>query len=86
MLTMFAEAFITIGIAALLRWNLDAPGIAGIIAGIGTGVGDQILLLDASSKEEEGVGIRERVKLAFFIIVGSFATNVASMLPLSQAR
>lgn len=49
-LTMFSEAFITLGIASLLGWNLDAPGIAGIIAGIGTGVGDQIILLDASKR------------------------------------
>ena len=81
-LTMFSEAFITIGIAALLGWNLDAPSLAGIIAGIGTGVGDQILLLDASSKNEKEGSLREKIKLAFFIIVGSFATNVASMLPL----
>ncbi len=81
-LTMFSEAFITIGIAALLGWNLDAPSIAGIIAGIGTGVGDQILILNASSKDEKEGSIREKIKLAFFIIVGSFATNVASMLPL----
>lgn len=81
-LTMFAEAFITIGIASLIKWNLDAAGIAGIIAGIGTGVGDQILLLDASNEEEGGPGIKERIKLAFFIIIGSFVTNVASMIPL----
>ena len=81
-LTMFSEAFITLGIASLLGWNLDAPGIAGIIAGIGTGVGDQILLLDASKKDEKEIYFRERIKLAFFIILGSFATNVASMLPL----
>ena len=81
-LTMFSEAFITIGIAALLGWNLDAPSLAGIIAGIGTGVGDQILLLDASRKDEKEGSLREKVKLAFFIIVGSFATNVASMMPL----
>jgi len=29
--------------------------------------------------------LREKIKLAFFIIVGSFATNVASMLPLFWA-
>jgi len=80
-LTMFSEAFITLGIASLLGWNLDAPGIAGIIAGIGTGVGDQIILLDASKKNEQS-NFREGIKLAFFIILGSFATNVASMLPL----
>src|SRR3989344_2794534 len=37
-LTMFSEAFITLAIAALIRWNLDAPSIAGIIAGIGAGM------------------------------------------------
>src|SRR3989344_8230797 len=48
-LTMFSEAIITLGIAALINWNLDAPSIAGIIAGMGTGVNDQIVILSEAT-------------------------------------
>ena len=50
-MTMFSEAFITLGVAALISWNLDAPSIAGIIAGMGTGVNDQIIIIDESGNE-----------------------------------
>ncbi len=85
-MTMFSEAFITLGIAAFIRWNLDAPAIAGIIAGIGTGVNDQIVILDeALSKSSESSGVKSRVKRALFIILGAFATIVAAMIPLFWA-
>lgn len=83
-LTMFSEAFITLGIAALLKWNLDAPSIAGIIAGMGTGVNDQIVIID-ESKSEGSSSVKERVKRALFIILGAFFTIVAAMLPLFWA-
>lgn len=83
-LTMFSEAFITLGIAALINWNLDAPSIAGIIAGMGTGVNDQIVIIDESvSGQRES--LKERIKRAFFIISGAFFTIVAAMLPLFWA-
>jgi len=83
-LTMFSEAVITLGIAALLNWNLDAPSIAGIIAGMGTGVNDQIVIIDEStSKTQES--IIDKIKRALFIIVGAFLTIVAAMLPLFGA-
>jgi preprotein translocase subunit SecD len=83
-LTMFSEAFITLGIAALLKWNLDAAGIAGIIAGMGTGVNDQIVIL-SETESGENSSIKERVRQAFFIIMGAFFTIVAAMLPLFWA-
>ncbi|MEM3116561.1 MAG: preprotein translocase subunit SecD, partial [Candidatus Pacearchaeota archaeon] len=83
-LTMFSEAFITIGVAALIKWNLDAPSIAGIIAGMGTGVNDQIVILDESTSNLQ-VGLKERIKKALFIIIGAFFTIVAAMLPLFWA-
>ena len=83
-LTMFSEATITIGIAALIGWNLDAPGIAGIIAGIGTGVNDQIVLIDESISNKHQ-SLKERIKRALFIIFGAFLTIVAAMLPLFWA-
>lgn len=83
-LTMFSEAFITLGIAALIKWNLDAPSIAGIIAGMGTGVNDQIVIIDeAVSNIQES--ITARIKRALFIILGAFFTIVAAMLPLFWA-
>ena len=83
-LTMFSEAFITLAIAALIKWNLDAPSIAGIIAGMGTGVNDQIVIIDESiSNINENLG--QRIKRAFFIIIGAFFTIIAAMLPLFWA-
>jgi preprotein translocase subunit SecD len=85
-LTMFSEAFITLGIAALIKWNLDAPSIAGIIAGMGTGVNDQIVIIDESLSGETGnETLKEKVKRAFFIIVGAFLTIIAAMIPLFWA-
>ncbi len=83
-LTMFSEVFITLGIAALMRWNLDAPSIAGIIAGMGTGVNDQIVIID-ESVSNESMSMKERIKRAFFIIIGAFFTIIAAMLPLFWA-
>jgi preprotein translocase subunit SecD len=83
-LTMFSEAFITLGIAALINWNLDAPSIAGIIAGMGTGVNDQIVIIDESVSSGSS-SIKERIKRALFIILGAFFTIVAAMLPLFWA-
>ncbi len=83
-LTLFSEAFITLGIAALINWNLDAPSIAGIIAGMGTGVNDQIVIID-ESESGANVSLKERIKRAFFIIIGAFFTIFAAMLPLFWA-
>lgn len=85
-LTMFSEAFITLAIAAFIKWNLDAPGIAGIIAGMGTGVNDQIVIIDEALSGGEGQeSIKARIKRALFIIIGAFLTIIAAMLPLFWA-
>ncbi|MEK6829952.1 MAG: PDZ domain-containing protein [Nanoarchaeota archaeon] len=83
-LTMFSEAFITVGIAAFISQNLDAPAIAGIIAGMGTGVNDQIVILDESIFNKQ-ISLKERIKKALFIILGAFFTIVVAMLPLLWA-
>jgi len=87
-LTMFSEVFITLGIATLLKQNLDVSAIAGIIAGMGTGVDDQIVILDetfASGAGEGNIRIKERIKRAFFIVMGAFFTIIAAMIPLFWA-
>lgn len=83
-LTMFSEAFITLAIAALIKWNLDAPSIAGIIAGMGTGIDDQIVILDETSSGKE-TNIKIRIKNAFFVILSAFSLTVVAMLPLFWA-
>jgi len=83
-LTMFSEAFITLGVATLISWNLDVPAIAGIIAGMGTGVNDQIVIIDESFSKES-LNLKARIKRAFFIIIGAFFTIIAAMIPLFWA-
>lgn len=82
MITLISEIWIILGAAALIRWNLDLSSIAGIIAAIGTGVNDQIILLDESEKNKSSSNMKERIKNAFFIIFGAFTTNAVAMIPL----
>ncbi len=85
-ITGFSEIIITLGLAALINWQIDLPGIAGIIAAVGTGVDDQIVITDEtlrrSKKEEEKyVNLVARIRKAFFIIFTAAATTIAVMLP-----
>ena len=63
-------------------------GIAGIIAAVGTGVDAQIIILDEMLRKESATEMtnwKQKVKNAFFVIFASYATLVASMLPLWNA-
>ncbi len=78
-----SEIIITLGIAAFLKWDLDLPSIAGILAAIGTGIDDQIVILDeASEQSKETLSVKQRLKRAFAIITGAYLTTVASLVPL----
>ncbi|MCC7557876.1 MAG: preprotein translocase subunit SecD [Methanobacteriaceae archaeon] len=60
--TSLAELLLILGVASIIKWNIDLAAIAGIIAAIGTGVDDQIILTDEvlkSSKQEELVQKKE---------------------------
>jgi len=80
----FSEVIIILGIAALIEWNLDLASIAGILATIGTGFDDQIVLLD-ESKHKVSLTMKQRLKRAFSIIMGAYFTVVVSLLPLMWA-
>lgn len=84
LLTSLSEILIILGISALFKRNLDLPSIAGIVAAIGTGVDAQIIILDESQLKEI-MSLKEKIKRALFIIMGSYATQVASLLPLLWA-
>ena len=84
LITLVSEIFIILGFTALFKSNLDLAAIAGIIAAVGTGVDDQIVITD-----EVLIGgqfsVKQSVKKAFFIIFVSYLTTVAAMLPLLKA-
>jgi preprotein translocase subunit SecD len=83
--TSLFEVIIILGTAALIKWNLDLPSIAGIIAAIGTGVDQQVVITDEllgggkSTKITRRAGTLKRIGRAFFIIFASAATTIAAM-------
>ena len=83
-ITLVSEVTITLGIAAAIGWTMDIAAIAGLIAGIGTGVNDQIVITDEILKGAKEVYFswKDRIKKAFFIILVDYAGIVAAMLPL----
>ena len=86
MIIVSSEILITLGVAALINWNLDLASIAGIIAAVGTGVDDQIIMTDeALRKETEFLNWKQKIKRAFSIIFGSAFTMIAAMIPLWNA-
>lgn len=83
-ITSISEAMITLGFAALVGFNLDLAAVAGIIAAIGTGVNDQIIITDELMQGSEATSgsLLNRVKRAFFIVMAAASTVIATMLPI----
>lgn len=84
LITSFSEIIIILGVAALIGWNLDLASIAGVLATIGTGVDQQLVILDESRRGQDR-SMRERMKRALFIIFSAYVTVLASLLPLYWA-
>ena len=86
MLTDLSEVSIVLGLAALIKWDIDLPSMAGIIAAVGTGVNDQIILTDellgGKKEARKFFSLGEQVKKAFYIIFTAAATIIAAMLPI----
>ena len=82
-----SEILIILGLASLIKYNLDLAAIAGILAAVGTGVDDQIVIADEilKGKKELVSSFKEKIKRAFFVIMVAWATGLASMLPLFWA-
>lgn len=79
--TAFSEIVIILGIAAAIKWNLDLPSIAGILIAIGTGVDQQIVILD-ESKSKKLESLKQKLKNALFIVVSAYFTTAFALLPL----
>ncbi len=87
MLFSLFELLLTLGAASLIRWTLDLSSIAGIIAAIGSGTNDQIMIIDeiligGGEEEKKIYSLKQRIKRSFFIIFGSAATVIAGVLPM----
>ena len=67
-------------------WTIDLAAIGGIIAAIGTGMDNMIVIADetihGSTKKEIIYGLKDKIKRAFFIIFGAAFTTIAAMFPL----
>ena len=83
--TSLFEVIIILGVASLIKWNLDLPSIAGIIAAIGTGVDQQIVITDellggkSTGRISRRLGMLRRMGRAFFVILASATTTVVAM-------
>jgi len=84
LLTSLTEVYLLLGLASIIGWTIDMAAIAGIIAAVGTGVDDQIVITDEVLRGESRrvYNWKDKIKNAFFIIFGSYFTLVVAMLPL----
>lgn len=85
MLWSVSETVLILGAASAIGWTIDLASIAGLIAAIGTGTNDQIMIIDEillGRKEKTIYTVKQRLKRAFFIVFGAAGTIVAAMLPL----
>ncbi len=78
---LFSEVILILGFAALIHWQLDLPSIAGIIAVIGTGVDQLVIITDEvlSGGRSSAKMYRKRIDFAFGIIFVSATTTIVAM-------
>jgi preprotein translocase subunit SecD len=78
------ELLLTLGAASLMGWTIDLASIAGLIAAIGTGTNDQIIMIDEIllGGGKESYSVKQRIKRSFFIIFSAAGTIIAAMVPL----
>ena len=84
LITSVSEIVIILGIASFIEWNIDLPSIAGILATIGTGIDQQIIILD-EARQSKFLSIKQRLKRAFSIILGAYFTALVALIPLLWA-
>lgn len=87
-LTSASEILILLGILSLMNFRLDLAAVAGILATIGTGVDDNIIIIDEllrgkkKDEAEHNESLLKKVKKAFFIMFAAAATAAATMFPI----
>jgi len=87
LITASTEVFLLLGFAAAVGLALDLSHIAGLIAVIGTGLDDLIIMADEilqrKKKVDTGRVYQRRYKKAFWIIGMAAATTIVAMSPLA---
>jgi preprotein translocase subunit SecD len=87
LVTAGSEVFLLLGFAAAVGLALDLSHIAGLIAVIGTGLDDLIIMADEilqrKQKVQTGRVFRSRFRKAFWIIGMAAATTIIAMSPLA---
>jgi preprotein translocase subunit SecD len=81
-LTCLSEIIIILGSSVVIGWTLDLAAIAGIIAVVGTGVDQQIMIVDEILMGERTWTMKSKIRRALFIVFGTAGTVLAAMLPL----
>ncbi len=84
----FSETVVVLGFAALIGHQLDLPSLAGVIATLGTGVDQMVIITDEVVRGEvrRMGGLLQRVSRAFSIIFVSAATTIIAMTPLAYMQ
>jgi preprotein translocase subunit SecD len=82
---LLSEVILILGFAAVINWEMDLPSIAGIIAVIGTGVDQLVIITDEvlSGGRSSASMYRKRISFAFGIIFVSATTTIVAMLALA---
>ncbi len=85
--TILSETILVLGFASLIGWRLDVASLVGLIAGIGSGVDDQIIITDEmlrrrGEEETKEVSLLSKIKRAFFVVFASASALGAVMIPL----
>lgn len=82
-IALAGEVIIVFGIAAFMKLSIDLAAIGGLIAAIGTGVDDQVIITDEYfRKRKKNISSRKRIKNAIYIIMIAYFTTLAAMIPL----
>lgn len=70
----------------MMSWNIDLPAIGGIIAALGVGVDQMVVIADETlgggKVTKKIYSMKERIGKAFFIIFTAASTTIAALLPL----
>ncbi|MFW5704417.1 MAG: hypothetical protein ACOCXG_01115 [Nanoarchaeota archaeon] len=81
---LVGEVIIVLGAASFLRGmiTIDLAAIGGLIAAIGSGVDDNVIITDEYfRKRNEKVSSRKKIKNAITVVLIAYSTTVVAMLP-----
>ncbi len=77
---------IMIPLLGFMSWNIDLPAIGGLIAAIGVGVDQMVIIADETLGGRKIMKkiytLKEKIGKAFFIIFTAAATTISALLPL----